>query len=70
MNFSKITRAHVLDAIAKIESEGTVLEPSTRFDVVINGKTYPPKEVMRTPIFKPITQKIGLSREESQLINF
>lgn len=47
MNFDKITRQHVLEAVAKIESEGTVLEDSTRFDVIIEGKPYPPKEVMR-----------------------
>ncbi len=43
----KITKQHVLDAVKKIERENIQLEPSTRFDVVINGKAYPPKEVMR-----------------------
>ena len=47
MNFDKITNKHVLDAVTKIETEGIVLEPSTRFDAIINGKPYPPKEVMR-----------------------
>lgn len=47
MSIDKITKQHVLDAVDKIEREGIVLEPSTRFDVVINGKAYPPKEVMR-----------------------
>ena len=47
MSIDKITKQHVLDAVDKIEREGIVLEPSTRFDVVINGKSYPPKEVMR-----------------------
>lgn len=47
MKIDKITRRHVLDAVDKIEKEGIILEPSTRFDVVINGKTYPPKEIMR-----------------------
>lgn len=42
-----ITKEHVLKAVARIESEQLTLKPSTRFDVVINGKTYPPKEVMR-----------------------
>lgn len=42
-----ITKKNVLDAVDKIEGEGIVLEPSTQFDVVINGKTYPPKEIMR-----------------------
>src|SRR3989304_8945396 len=43
----KITKQHVLDAIKKIESNNIELEASTRFDVIINGKPYPPKEVMR-----------------------
>jgi hypothetical protein len=43
----KITKQHILDAVKKIDSETISLEPSTRFDVVINGKAYPPKEVMR-----------------------
>jgi hypothetical protein len=47
MNIDKITKQHVLDAVDKIEREGIVLEPSTRFDIVINGKAYPPKEIMR-----------------------
>jgi hypothetical protein len=47
MEFNNITRKHVLDAIDKIESESINLEPSTKFDVIINGKAYPPKEVMR-----------------------
>lgn len=47
MSIDKITKQHVLDAVDKIEREGIALEPSTRFDVVINGKIYPPKEIMR-----------------------
>lgn len=47
MNPEKITKQHVLDAITKIEKDGTVLESSTGFDVIINRKPYPPKEVMR-----------------------
>jgi hypothetical protein len=43
----KITKQNILDAVSKIEAENIELEPSTRFDVIINGKTYPPKEVMR-----------------------
>ncbi|MDQ3022030.1 MAG: EVE domain-containing protein [Bacteroidota bacterium] len=42
-----ITKKHVLDAVKNIESENIQLEPSTGFDVVIDGKPYPPKEVMR-----------------------
>lgn len=47
MSIDNITKNHVLNAVDKIEREGIVLESSTRFDVVINGKTYPPKEIMR-----------------------
>lgn len=43
----KITKQHILDAVKKIDSETISLEPSTRFDVIVNGKAYPPKEVMR-----------------------
>jgi hypothetical protein len=43
----KITKQHILEAVKKIDSENISLEPSTRFDVVINGISYPPKEVMR-----------------------
>ncbi len=43
----KITKQHILDAIKKIDNENIAHEPSTRFDVVINGISYPPKEVMR-----------------------
>lgn len=43
----KITKQHILDAFKKIDSETISLEPSTRFDVIVNGKAYPPKEVMR-----------------------
>lgn len=43
----KITREHILSAITKIETEGIGLIDSTRWLVEINGKQYPPKEVMR-----------------------
>ncbi len=47
MSVEKITKQHVLDAVSKIEKEGIKLSASTTYDVVINGKTYPPKGVMR-----------------------
>ncbi|CAN5187674.1 hypothetical protein BH09BAC2_BH09BAC2_13000 [soil metagenome] len=47
MSVDKITKKHVLDAVAKIEREGIALKTSTKYDVVINGKPYPPKEIMR-----------------------
>lgn len=43
----KITREHVLQAVAKIEAENTKLRASTGYDVMINGQAYPPKEIMR-----------------------
>ena len=43
----KITKKHILDAVKKIEKERIELEPSTKFDVIINGNRYPPKEVLR-----------------------
>jgi hypothetical protein len=47
MSIDKITKQHVLDAVDKIEREGIKLKRSRDYDVVINGKTYPPKEIMR-----------------------
>ena len=43
----KITKQNILDAVKKIESQNIELEPSRKYDVIINGKSYPPKEVMR-----------------------
>ncbi|WP_316633510.1 AAA family ATPase [uncultured Flavobacterium sp.] len=42
-----ITSEHILKAIEKIEKENISLIPPTRWEVLINGKNYPPKEVMR-----------------------
>ncbi len=47
MSVDKIKRQHVLDAVEKIERERIELKPSTKFDVIINDKAYPPKEIMR-----------------------
>lgn len=44
---SKITREHVLAAVKKIEEEKILLWPSTRWEVIINDRAYPPKEIMR-----------------------
>ncbi|MBV9214964.1 MAG: EVE domain-containing protein, partial [Acidobacteria bacterium] len=46
-NPDAITREHVVAAIEKIKNEKISLIPSTRYDVVIDGAAYPPKEVMR-----------------------
>jgi hypothetical protein len=42
-----INADHVLRAVTKIERDQIQLIPSTRFDVVVNGKAYPPKEIGR-----------------------
>lgn len=43
----KITRDLIQKAVEKIERENIQLEPSTKFDVIINDKAFPPKEIMR-----------------------
>ncbi len=44
---NRITKENVLEAIKKIDAGRMQLAPSTKYDVIINGKAYPPKEVMR-----------------------
>lgn len=44
---NKIRIEHILEAAAKIEKEELDLNPSIRYDVVINKKRYPPKEIIR-----------------------
>lgn len=43
----KITKEHVLEAVKKIDSGEYTVSPSIKYYVTINGKHYPPKEVMR-----------------------
>lgn len=43
----KITQQHVLNAAEAIDAEQLVLKPSTKYDVIVNGKSYPPKDLMR-----------------------
>lgn len=43
----KITKDHILAGVSKIQTEKPELKPSTRWDVVIDGDRYPPKEIMR-----------------------
>jgi ABC-type uncharacterized transport system ATPase subunit len=43
----KISREDVLFAVKKIEDDNIRLNPSTGYDVVIDGKNYPPKEIIR-----------------------
>lgn len=42
-----ITREHIIEAIAKIERDRILLKPSTHYDVIVDGKTFPPLEVLR-----------------------
>ena len=44
---NQITKEHIMDALRRIDSEDLALEPSRKFDVIINGNHYPPKEIMR-----------------------
>lgn len=43
----KITREDVIKAAQIIDSGKIGVRPSTKFDVIINGKSYPPKDIMR-----------------------
>lgn len=43
----KITREHILKAVRRIREEEIDLIPSTGYDVIIDGKKYPPKDIMR-----------------------
>lgn len=43
----KLTREHVLLAVKEIEEDSLELTPSTQWDVIIDGKAYPPIEVLR-----------------------
>lgn len=42
-----ITREHILQAIKDLDNSQRKLSKSTRFDVVFEGRRYPPKELMR-----------------------
>ncbi len=42
-----ITRDDVIHAARKVRKEGISLEPSTKYDVIIEGNRFPPKEIMR-----------------------
>ncbi len=46
-NPENITKEHVLQAISQINLNNIELVPSTKWEVIIDGKAYPPKEVMR-----------------------
>jgi 5-methylcytosine-specific restriction endonuclease McrBC GTP-binding regulatory subunit McrB len=44
---NKVTNEHILQAVERIDKEQPILKRSTKYLVIINGKEYPPKEVMR-----------------------
>lgn len=44
---NNITKDHVLQAINQILAQKVELKKSSKYDVVINGQNFPPKEVMR-----------------------
>ncbi len=41
------TKQNILDAVAHIEKEKIALTPATKYQVLINDKLYPPKEILR-----------------------
>lgn len=43
----KITKEHIIKAINDIEDGKIGIRPSTKYDVLYKGKTYPPKDIMR-----------------------
>ncbi|ARN76948.1 hypothetical protein BST97_02440 [Nonlabens spongiae] len=43
----KITKEHVLKAFEEIDSGKIGIRPSTKYDILYEGQTYPPKDVMR-----------------------
>ena len=50
MNYFKpneINKQHIIDAVENIEKNKLKLIPSTRWQVLINGGKFPPKEIMR-----------------------
>lgn len=56
----KITRGHIFEAVDKIEKEQLSLNHSIRYDVVINDKNYPPKEIIRIAYNIATNDDIGL----------
>jgi hypothetical protein len=44
---NKLNESHVFEAAAVIDSGKYKVSPSTGYDVIINRKTYPPKEILR-----------------------
>ena len=47
MNFGNLTRNNIYDAVDYIESNNIKINESIRYDVIINRKNYPPKEIIK-----------------------
>lgn len=43
----KITQEHILKAAAHVKANGLELKPSTRWEVIIQDESYPPREILR-----------------------
>ncbi|SCW38328.1 McrB family protein [Mucilaginibacter sp. NFR10] len=43
----KITKEHIIKATKILDSGEIGIRPSIKFDVIVNGKAYPPKDLMR-----------------------
>jgi 5-methylcytosine-specific restriction endonuclease McrBC GTP-binding regulatory subunit McrB len=43
----KITKEDIVTAFETIESKNETIKPSTKYDVIFQGKAFPPKEIMR-----------------------
>lgn len=56
----KIKREHILEAVNRIEKENISLNKSIRYDVIINEKKYPPKEILRLSYKIATGEDIGL----------
>jgi hypothetical protein len=62
MEFEKVTKEHILKAIKDFEEKGMPKDfgPSSTYDLVFNGKEYPPKAVMAYANFRAIGKEINL----------
>src|SRR5688500_18622687 len=43
----KITREHIISALEKIKNESILLKPIRSHEVIINGRSFPPRKLMR-----------------------
>lgn len=61
MEFEKVTKEHILEAIKDFEERGIPkgFGPSSTYDLVFNGKEYPPKAVMAYANYRAIGKEIA-----------